>query len=419
MRAAALALLLALAGDNPDAMQRLDEWVLAVDSHQAGERDPALRSIGTWTHDDLDMMRPYVEAIAGLPNKSNDRDARRRQISRGDLAKIRARALELEARGDFTVFLKRAAMLHTDLALLTFVPTVVEPPTATRQPPRHGRAVTTPVIDVRSADGRIEDYQRANPHWDFAMDLLEALPSKPERDPLVGQWFSTIGAYFARHDNTADGMRHFDRARNIVPDHPEVNYGEACLQEKLGAPRIQDFAKVTKLANGMTLVGMTSPQTHFRRAETLLRKALAAKPDFPAASLRLGHVLAEKKEFDAALTVLQQAIPKLNGPAAYYAHLFSGDAALALGRGDEARASFERALELYPGSQAARLGLGAALRYMGDRQAALDAMQLTLATPSDARDSRDEPWWDYYEGDRDAVDRLIEDLREPFRSARQ
>ena len=418
MRAAALALALVSASDNPDALQRLHDWVLAVDSHQAGERDTALRSIGEWTYDNIDMMRAYVELLVELPNDNRERATRRRQISRGDVAKVRQRTVELQARGDFDLFRKRAAILHTDLALLTFVPTPVEAPSARRQPPRLGGAPAEPVVDVISADGQAGGFQRANPHWEFAMDLLEALPAKPRRDPLVAQWFSTIAQFFARRDNTADGLRHFDRARNIVPDDPDVNYAEACLQEKLGAPRIQDFAKVTRLPNGLTILGVTSPESHFRRAEALLRKALAARPDFPAASLRLGHVLAEQKKYDAALTVLQQVIPKLDPLAAFYAHLFAGDAALALGRGAEAQASFEHALTLYPDSQSARLGLGAALRYMGNRQAALDALLVTLRQPQDSRDSRDEPWWDYYEGDQDHVDQLIERLRDPFRSPR-
>lgn len=419
IRAAALALSLAISSsDNPEDMQRLHDWVLAVDQHQAGERDPALRSIAEWTYDDLDVMRPYIEVLAELPNDSRERAARRRQAS-GDMAKIRERARELQARGDFDLFLKRAAMLHTDLALLTYVPTAVAPPTARQQQPRQGIGKPEPVLDVTSSDGQAGDFLRANPHWDFAMDLLEGLPAKPRRDPFVGQWYSTIAAHFARRDNTADGLRHFERARRIVPDDPDVNYAEACLQEKLGAPRIQDFAKVTRLPNGLTLIGVASAQTHFRRAETLLRKALAAKPDFPEASLRLGHVLAEKREYEAALAILVPVIPRLPPSAAYHAHLFAGDASLALGRGPESRASFERAIELYPDSQAARLGLGAALRFMGDRQAALDAMQPTLNTPSDARDSSKEPWWDYYEGDHDRVDRLLEELREPFRMTQQ
>ena len=40
--------------------------------------------------------------------------------------------------------------------------------------------------------------------------------------------------------------------------------------------------------------------------------------------------------------------------------------------------SYERALEVYPRAQAARLGLGAALRTVGDREAALDAVMETL-----------------------------------------
>lgn len=419
IRATALALTLLFgSSDDPDAMQKLHEWVLAVDQHRAGKRDPALDSIGAWTYDDLAALRGYIEALAGLPNNSRDRAIRRRQISRRDFDRIVQRTQELQARGDFPLFLKRAAILHTDVALLTEVPELMPASTAGEQS-RRAFTNSQTVFDVMGRDGQTDGYQRANPHWNFAMDMLEALPAKPDRDPIVGQWYGTIAAFFARRDNTADGSRLFERARKIVEGHPDVAYAEACLHEKLGAPRMQDFAKITQLSNGRKLIGIDSAQNHVRRAEALLRQALAARPDFPAASLRLGHILLEKKDYDAAIAVLQQVLPKLGGPAAYYANLFSGDASLALGRGADARASFERALELYPDSQSARLALGAALRYMGDRQAALDAMQLTLNTPPNVRDSREEPWWDYYEGDTDHVDRLVELLRDPYRSARQ
>jgi tetratricopeptide (TPR) repeat protein len=415
IRAAALALVLFASSDNPDAMKMLQDWITAVDQHRAGERDPALRTIGAWNHDDLDMMRAYVEAIAELPNRG-DRAARRSHISGGDMAKIRNHSMSLQARGNFDRFLKRAAILHTDLALLTFVPEVMAAPKAQAQRPRTQRLNGDPVIDVRSADGRAEDFQRANPHWDFAMDLLEGLPAKPSRDPMVAQWYSTIAAYFARQDNTADGLRHFDRARRVVPDDPGVLYAEAFLQEKLGAPRIQDFARTTTLPNGLTILGVTSPQTHFRRAEEMLRKALTAKPAFHEAGLHLGHVLAEQKKYEAALAELQRVASVLVDPVAiYYAHLFSGDAALALGRGPQSRASYQSALELFPASQAARMGMSAAWRFDGNRQAALDALLVTLNHPPATRDNNDEPWWDYYEGSTERVAQLLDELREPFK----
>lgn len=418
IRAIALALVLMTSSDNPDAMKMLQDWITAVDQHQAGERDPALRTIGAWNHDDVDMMRAYIEAIAELPNDTGFRSFRRRQISGGDMVKIRQHVMGLQARGNLDRFLKRAAILHTDLALLTFVPEVIATPTARTQPSRLGRFDGRPTVDVRSADGRAEGFQRANPHWDLAMDLLESLPAKPRRDPIVGQWYATIAAHFARQDNTADGLRHFERARRIVPDDPGVLYAEAFLQEKLGAPRIQDFARTTTLPNGLTILGVVAPQTHFRKAEEMLRKALLAKPTFHEAGLHLGHVLAEQKKYEAALAEFQRVIAALVDPVAiYYAHLFSGDAALALGRGPEARASYESALELFPASQAARMGLSAAWRFDGNRQAALDALLVTLNHPPATRDNNDEPWWDYYEGTHANVDRLLDELRAPFKKA--
>lgn len=421
IRAIALALVLVTSSDNPDAMKMLQDWITAVDQHEAGERDPALRTIGAWNVDDIDMMRAYIEAIAELPNNIGDRAARRDHISRGDMAKIRNHTMALQARGNFDRFLKRAAIFHTDLALLTFVPEVTPAPRTQQQRPRLGRGVPgDPVVDVTSIDGRADSFMRANPHWAFAMDLLEALPATPSRDPMVAQWYATIAAYFARQDNTADSFRHFERARRIVPDDPAVLYAEACLQEKLGAPRIQDFARTTTLPNGLTLIGITSPQTHFRRAETMLRKALAAQPRFSEARLRLGHVLAEQRQYETALVELKAAIAELVDSAAiYYAHLFSGDAALALGRGAESRASYESALKLFPASQAARMGMGAAWRFDGNRQAALGALLVTLQHPPATRDNMDEPWWDYYEGNREYVEDMIEVLRAPFRSAAQ
>ena len=66
----------------------------------------------------------------------------------------------------------------------------------------------------------------------------------------------------------------------MVPNDPLVLYGEACLQETLGAPRIQNYVRVTTLPNGLVIQGVSSPQTHLRRAESLLRKALAADSHF-------------------------------------------------------------------------------------------------------------------------------------------
>ena len=53
-------------------------------------------------------------------------------------------------------------------------------------------------VDVKSFDGRVESFELANPHWEFAMDLLDALPARRGAIRIVAQWYRAIGAYFAR-----------------------------------------------------------------------------------------------------------------------------------------------------------------------------------------------------------------------------
>ena len=412
MRLAALlfAALLAGASESPEALRMLDDWIVAVDQHVPGQRDVALEHIAGWTLDDVDLVRGYIEVFSGVRNNTAGRAFRRRAINRIDMAAIGERSNEIRGRGGFDRFLKRAAILHSDAALVDPFITLAEPP---KRKPRGARLIgePEPIVDVISADGRVESYKIANPNWQIAMDLLETLPARPSRDPIVAQWYRTIGAYFAEQDNRADAVRHFERARTVVPDDPGVLFGEACLEETLGSPGIQNFARLARLPGGMTLTAITSPRTHFTRAEALLKRALAAKPDFVDARLRLGHVLVELKAYEAALPQLAQAIADSQDRALlYYAHLFAGDAAFALGRFAESRDSYTRAIDTYPQSQAAHLGLAAALRAAGDRGAALEASMATLTTAPHERDSKDEPWWEYYKGDAANVERLMKEL---------
>ncbi len=99
----------------------------------------------------------------------------------------------------------------------------------------------------------------------------------------------------------------------------------------------------------------------------------------------------------------------------YYGHLFAGDAQLTLGRSGDARGSYDRALALYPDSQAARMGLASAVRAEGG-----DALQALLPTLTiDPAAHGDDPWWDYYDGDAAQVTELLAELRAPFTSPRQ
>ena len=62
---------------------RLRGWIDAVDAHAAGHTDPALGVVTEWTYDDLELMRPYVEALVLAPlARNSDRVIRRRGLRR-------------------------------------------------------------------------------------------------------------------------------------------------------------------------------------------------------------------------------------------------------------------------------------------------------------------------------------------------
>jgi tetratricopeptide (TPR) repeat protein len=414
-----IALLLAVAvtsasASNDRALLLLDGWIKSVDQHSAGESDEALARLTDWTYNDLELMRGYVEALVGLPLNTRARDNRRSIVGR-DFAAIKERVTDLKLRGRFDDFMKRAAILHTDAALLGSMPLVVEPPTSLQQP-RWARGSNQRSVNVKSFDGRVENFELRNLHWDFAMDVLEALPAAPRRDPIVAQWYRAIGAFFVSERQFADAFGHFNRGRQLVPDDPQVMFGEACFNEALGAPRLQNYVKVTTLPGGLTILGVESPQAHWRRAEDLLRRSVAIDPAFTEAQLRLGRILVVLGRHDEGLKVLQRALADApDYRLRYFAHLFSGDAQQSLGRVDDAQRSYERALELYPDAQAARMGLASALRSTGGDALAALLPVLETAPGSHSHD----PWWDYYDGDAAQVPELLEQLRAPFTSPRR
>ena len=409
MRAAALliAVIAATSSAEDPRISRLRDWISAVDAHRLGEHDEALDRVGAWSFDQLDQG---VKAIDVLVNPPSERSVGRGAFTQspigGELEKM---SKDLRERPDIDRFRKRAALFHTDAAMLVSVPIIVgklPPPSAGR------RTYDTRRVDVLSSDGQVERYQISDPHWDYARLLLDSIPVRTQRDPIVARWYRAVGAHFILHRKFADAIDHFKAANRIVPDDPDVLYGQACLQEIFGAPRIQDYVRIAR-QSGINMLDIVGPSAHFRRAEGLLRKALMAKPDFPEAHLRLGRVLAELDARDEALTHLQQVTTMTKEPRlVYYAHLFAADVMLAADRINDARAEYEKAIVLFPSAQAAHLGLGAALRLTGDRHAALEAVLATATVTPDTRDQSHEPWWNYYDGDDTDVDVLLGQLRE-------
>jgi len=382
------------------AMPALLEWTAAVRQHEAGQSDKALSTVTAWTYDDLLKMRPLLEKLVDAPAKNDyERGRRYSWLSPRDMEAIRE-ALKFRGTMDPDLFRRRAAVLHTDAALLGELPKV------TGQV--NGR------VNIRSFDGRFENLEYANPHWDLAMDMLDSLPASP-RDPFVGQWYAAIGTHLVQRRQFADALVHFDRARPLVPGDPRVLYSEARLHETLGSPRIQNFIRVTTLANGLSFQRVAPARTEMRRAEELLQRALDADPSFVAARLRRGRVVMRQQRWDEGLRHIQQFLKDTQDKTlTYYANLFAGDAELALGNPDDAQRSYERALTLFPDSQSARLGLAAALGAAGEREESVTAILPTLTKRPEGR-ADDDPWWIYYDSNLVEADAELDRLRAPFR----
>jgi tetratricopeptide (TPR) repeat protein len=414
-----LAVVVGSAQDNDYAIGLLRQWIIAVGAHEPGESDAALATITAWSYNDLELMRPYVEALVDAPLKNNRNRTRRRTLLDSRDQQAIAELAKLQVPRDLDRFKKRAALLHTDAALLGPPPVIAPPPDRPFRRPRWASEQAERGVNVKSFDGRVEGYELKNLHWDFAMDILDALPAVPSRDPAVAQWYRAIGAYLSNRRQFADAMVHFAHARTVVPDDPRVMFGEASVQESLGAPRTQNYVKVTTLPNGMVFLGVDSPATHWRRAEQLLRRAIALDPKYAEARLRLGRISILLQRYEEGLQLVQQAAGELkDSPLIYYAYLFAGDAQQSLSRTADALVSYGKALELYPDSQAARLGLGSALRMSGDHAKALEALLPTLTNPSTSR-ADDDPWWIYYDGDGAHADALLGELRTQLRGPRQ
>jgi len=245
------------------------------------------------------------------------------------------------------------------------------------------------------------------------MNMLDAVV--PARDPFVTQWFADIGIYLVAERRFNDALSHFNRARRVVSDDAAVLFAEARLHEALSAPVMQNLLPAAA-ARGVLMSGIDDRRAELRRAEALLQKALAGNPSLDQAQLRLARVIMQQDRWEEGLKQAQQVRAHATDERLmYYSNLFAGDAELALGRGGDAAQSFNRALTAYPDSQAARLGLAAAMAVDGKPEDALAAVLPTLMASPD-RQSSDEPWWIYYDSDRDEASSTLERLHAAFRS---
>jgi tetratricopeptide (TPR) repeat protein len=405
--------------DEPIA--RMSDWIAAVERHRPGTADAPARVIGAWPRADLrdffadlTFFLGVVEAVNGLPPRKRPMLRPSRPRPRPVVSAIRGFARETAKRPDWDQFLKRAALLHADIAMLvplerSSVPTPIPGP----DPLRRSRAASSGRIIVETEDGVALDIEYGTLHWDIGRTTLESAARDPARDETVQAWYRATTAYLENEEQFAYAVPHLNAGLRLLSGDAQLLFYAGALHEAFASGSVQAAARALESRSDLkSEVG--SVEAELEEAEKFFRRALVADSQFAEARLRLGRVLGLLGRHDEATAQLRQTIPQLKDlQLVYYAELFLGHEEAAMRRRAEAREHFQRAAALYPRAQSPRLAFGLLARAYGDRPAAIQAMKEVFALPPH-QDEREDPWWEYHKSHVRNTEALLAELRRPF-----
>jgi tetratricopeptide (TPR) repeat protein len=147
-----------------------------------------------------------------------------------------------------------------------------------------------------------------------------------------------------------DAKAVYDEALQQYPDHPDVLYARAMVEERLGRVDLleADLRRIIELdpdnAQALNALGYTlADQTkRYKEAYGYIKKALDQEPDDPAVMDSMGWVLYRMGRLEASRDYLQRAFDQTKDPE-IAAHL--GEVLWKLGRKDEARKVWDEALK--------------------------------------------------------------------------
>jgi tetratricopeptide (TPR) repeat protein len=405
-----LALQLAAAGP-PDKVVVLSAWMAAVEEHQGGILDDAADRVRAMSRPRLERVGIDLRTIIKLigdpeasvfypdpPGRVTTSRSQAIVYTRDELRVLRELAFAASGRGDANRLIKRAAALHTDIAI--FAPFDGVPVTG-----RRGGELQRRTAFVE--DGRQVALLEGVDHWQMARRLLDEVRSRPERqpdpgnDPGVRLWYRATMAHLLRNHHV--DMPHFTDAVAVLPDDADVLFLAGAVRDMASAP-----GAYNTLAKTMSL---GSAEAEMRQAELFFRRALTARPNHVEARLRLGRLLTRLGRPGDAINELRKAVSVDEPLLRYYAELFLGGALDAQRDSAGARAAYLRAVELAPSAQSPQLALSQLTDRAGDRGAALTALRRTLST--DAVDDVD-PFWSYHIAAGRDADALMRRMHQTF-----
>jgi tetratricopeptide (TPR) repeat protein len=386
-------------------------WVASVLAHEPGERDAALATVASWSEASWNEVYPYLMAVVAFANAPSQQalDRPLRSFNAVELNQLRELALEASRPRGADTFLKRGALLHTDVAL--FEPSSHGVTRASFRP-KTGHNPGSRGLNVRVPDGRFAGLETSEWHWEFARTLVNhGLPSAgADRD--VRDWYHATAALMARSYAFAEEIVHLEHAQRLFPKDARILFDLACLSEALAAPRVQESATEARSQGVVVLVDGAA--SNLRRAEGYLTQVTSADRTWIEPRVRLARVIFQRgRRAEAADQLRALAREDASAEVRYFALMFLGHAEEALGLSDAARRAYAQAGDLFPTAQSPKLALVNLERRQG-RSAHLDPLERVLMEGLDRADRHD-PWWDYFRGEGRRADVLLGELHARFR----
>lgn len=347
------------------APEALREWAAAVQHHSPGAVDESVRTIAAWPGvrlagaiADADALGALVRQRRGHP----DLGASSIRI-RGYEARL-SEALELlqlppnaAAAFDLTGLFKRAAVLHTDIAVAQWTTT-------------------------EGADDWTES-SAASFHLGIANAIVDRLRVDGHA-PFARLWYRATAALLHSRQEVLVQPAFLESTLAITKDDPGVLLMAGALRELLASPRMDVAPSSAR---------RVSRHARLREAEQLYRRVLSVDGGSTEARVRLAHVLVQMERPQAASEILSGVRIEGRSPIAYFVRLVRGEADEALGRFDAAQSSYLEALEMYPNAPSGALAVSHLARRQGDRAAAALPIVQMLEL---ARSPADDPWSGYF-----------------------
>jgi len=411
-----------------DRIDRLEQWLDAVEQHELGAADDPLMRVASWDRNTLWLVWQDVSSVVSLvrepdiavfntpleseplsgifrlpPNRLRWRVI---PYGREDLRRLKLIARQVVERGGENRILKRGATLHAEIVAV--LGPEVQAPGPARQP-------RSDSVMLFLADGQQTGIQDAGVQWEMGRRLLDKVKPRnsrklgpdPGADETVRLWYLASNLYMQSVEQV--DAWHVDRSVQIFPQDPETLFVAGCAREVFSGPQIQSVLLSTTLSRELfNLYGDEGEE--LRRAEQLYRESLERDPNRAETRIRLGRVLNRRGRHQDAIVELRRAtMATKNRLLLYYGNMFLGDAADALGLADEARQAYKQASELFDLAQSPRLALSSMAARAGDRSGALAEIETVLGR--DQPELADDPWWGYYTSQSRALEGVWTALR--------